>query len=153
NAATVILFRDANSNNSYDGTSELLGTTTVSAGSWSIDASLSAGVHDIKAVQADSLGNLGAASSGLVVTVDTAAPTVSITDDEPLLTANIAGGTITYTFAFNEAVSGFDASDVTVSNATKGTFTSLNGSTYTLVLTPDANFTGNVTVDVAASVA
>ncbi|MEL0583186.1 Ig-like domain-containing protein, partial [Neisseria gonorrhoeae] len=78
---------------------------------------------------------------------DTAKPSVAITDD----TANaIATGPVTYTFTFSEAVSGFDASKVTVSGGTKGVFTALSASTYTLVVTPAANSTGNLTVDVSA---
>ena len=55
------------------------------------------------------------------VDVDTLAPTVVISDDEPG-TANIAGGDITYTFQFSETVTGFDTSDVTVANGTDGAF-------------------------------
>ncbi|MCC9057314.1 Ig-like domain-containing protein, partial [Neisseria gonorrhoeae] len=76
-----------------------------------------------------------------------AKPSVAITDD----TANaIATGPVTYTFTFSEPVSGFDASKVTVSGGTKGVFTALSASTYTLVVTPAANSTGNLTVDVSA---
>ena len=80
------------------------------------------------------------------------APTVTITDDEPG-TANIAGGSVVYTFQFSEAVTGFDASDVTVANGTKGTFTAIDADTYTLAVTPNASFAGNMTVDVAAAAA
>ncbi|WP_429614826.1 Ig-like domain-containing protein [Synechococcus elongatus] len=84
--------------------------------------------------------------------IDTTAPTVTITDDEPG-TGNIAGGDIVYTFTFNEAVTGFTADDITVANGTKGTFTAVSPTEYTLVVTPDAGFEGNITVDVAAGVA
>jgi hypothetical protein len=84
--------------------------------------------------------------------VDTTPPTVGISDDEPG-TANIAGGDVTYTFDFSETVTGFDASDVTVANGTKGTFTAVSGTQYTLAVTPTPNFEGNLTVDVAADVA
>lgn len=86
------------------------------------------------------------------VLTDGQAPTVAITDDEAG-TGNIAGGTITYTFTFSEAVTGFDATDVTVINGAKGAFTAVSGLIYTLVVTPTAGFTGNVTVDVAAAAA
>jgi hypothetical protein len=66
---------------------------------------------------------------------------------------NAAGGNITYTFTFSEAVTGFTAADVTVANGTKGTFTAVSATQYTLVVTPTAGFEGNVTVDVAASAA
>jgi methionine-rich copper-binding protein CopC len=50
-------------------------------------------------------------------------------------------------------VTGFTADDVTVVNGSKGAFTAVSSTVYTLVVTPTAGFEGNVTVDVAASVA
>ena len=82
--------------------------------------------------------------------VDTKAPTVVITDDESGV-ANIAGGDVVYTFTFSEPVTGFDATDVTVANGTKGTFTAVSSTVYTLAVTPTAGYEGNMTVDVAAS--
>ena len=58
-----------------------------------------------------------------------------------------------YTFQFGETVTGFDAADITVVNGTKGTFTAVDGDTYTLVVTPTAGFQGNLAVGVAAGVA
>ncbi|WP_338430540.1 Ig-like domain-containing protein [Synechococcus elongatus IITB3] len=84
--------------------------------------------------------------------IDNILPTVTIVDDEPG-TGNIAGGDIVYTFTFSEAVTGFTANDITVTNGTKGTFTAVSGTQYTLVVTPTAGFEGNVTVDIAAGVA
>jgi hypothetical protein len=101
-----------------------------------------------KAVDAQSNANTAASQS--VQVVDTKVPTVSITDDEGA-TGNIAGGSITYTFTFSEAVTGFVADDVTVNNGTKGAFTAVSSTVYTLVVTPTEGFEGNVTVDVAAS--
>ena len=79
-------------------------------------------------------------------------PTVTITDDEAG-TATIAGGSILYTFQFSETVTGFDAADITVDSGTKGAFTPVDGDTYTLVVTPDAGFQGNLIAGVAAGVA
>ena len=50
-------------------------------------------------------------------------------------------------------VTGFDAADITVVNGTKGTFTAVDGDTYTLVVTPMADFQGILAVGVAAGVA
>ena len=50
-------------------------------------------------------------------------------------------------------MTGFDAADVTVVNGTKGTFTAVDGDTYTLAVTPTAGFEGNLTVNVAAAAA
>jgi Ca2+-binding RTX toxin-like protein len=83
---------------------------------------------------------------------DKTAPTLTITDDKTG-TVNAVGGNITYTFTFSEAVTGFTVADVTVANGTKGTFTAVSSTVYTLVVTPTAGFEGNVTVDVAASAA
>jgi hypothetical protein len=101
-------------------------------------------------VAIDAETNTNAAAGQSVQAVDTKAPTVVITDDEGA-TGNIAGGSITYTFTFSEAVTGFVADDVTVNNGTKGAFTAVSPTVYTLVVTPDANYEGNVTVDVAAN--
>jgi plastocyanin len=96
-----------------------------------------------------------AAGSSIGVTLSTpvvGAPTVTISDDEPG-TASIAGGSILYTFQFSETVTAFDAGDITVVNGTKGTFTAVDGDTYTLAVTPMADFQGILAVGVAAGVA
>ena len=50
-------------------------------------------------------------------------------------------------------MTGFDAADITVVSGTKGAFTPVDGDTYTLVVTPNAGFQGNLIVGVAAGVA
>jgi hypothetical protein len=70
-----------------------------------------------------------------------------------------APGSYTFNFAFSEAVTGFDASDVAVSDGTtKGTFTAVSSTNYTLVVTPpgstsDQLFTVNVASNAAIDVA
>src|SRR5207237_580645 len=104
-------------------------------------------------VAADLAANGNTVAVQSVQAVDTLAPSVVISDDEAG-TANILGGNVVYTFTFSEAVNGFTAADVVVSGGTKGTFTGADGATvYTLVVTPTANFEGNLTVDVSAGVA
>ena len=106
-------------------------------------------------VATDLAGNPNTAAPQSVQAVDTLAPSVVITDDEAG-TANIAGGTITYTFTFSQSVNGFAVDDVVVVGGTKAAaFASgVDGSSvYTLVITPNAGFQGNLTVDVAAGVA
>jgi hypothetical protein len=88
-------------------------------------------------------------NNSVTLTVDTQAPTVTITDSDAGI-VNIADGTVTFTFTFSEAVTGFDATKVTVGNGTKGTFSG-SGSTYTLVVTPTASSTGDITVDVSTT--
>ncbi|MDH6102768.1 Ig-like domain-containing protein [Chrysosporum ovalisporum ANA283AFssAo] len=67
------------------------------------------------------------------------------------ITDNVEGtatGNITYTFRFDQPVTDFNAERVSVENGTKGTFTAVSGTEYTLVVTPNANFEGNLTVAV-----
>ena len=70
-------------------------------------------------VAADLAGNLNTAAAQSVQAVDTLAPSVVITDDEAG-TANIAGGTITYTFTFSaDSRPALRADDVVVVGGTK----------------------------------
>ncbi|MCP4827228.1 MAG: hypothetical protein GY892_24395, partial [Shimia sp.] len=78
-------------------------------------------------------------------------PTLTITDN---ITDPVTSGDVTFSFAFSEPVSDFTAADITVTGGTKGTFTGNDGdSTYTLAVTPPADATGTITVDVAQGVA
>ncbi len=87
--------------------------------------------------------------------VDTKKPTVEIKDNVPgIANANPITNTnpaLTFTFQFSENVTGFDASDVTVTGGTKGTFTPTpnNAGKYTLIVTPTANSTTPITVRIA----
>ena len=82
-------------------------------------------------------------------TADTTPPTVTITDN---VSAATATGDVTFTFTFSEAVTGFTADDVTVTNGTKGTFTmASNGLSATLVVSPTVNSAATMTVEVAAN--
>jgi large repetitive protein len=75
--STVTLFADADSDGVVDA-GESLGTVLVSGGVFSRDVSLAQGVHNVRAIQTDSAGNASVASTALVVTVDTVAPTVDV---------------------------------------------------------------------------
>ena len=68
-----------------------------------------------------------------VITVDKKAPTVEITADKEYVQV---GETITYTFNWSEAVTGFDETDITVNNATKEKFKVVSMAQYTLQVTP-----------------
>jgi hypothetical protein len=113
-------------------------------------------VNVASSAASDLNSNPSVAATQSTQVVDTKAPTVSIADDESGV-ANIAGADIVYTFTFSEPVTGFDVTDVTVANATgtavptKGTFTAVSSTIYTLAVTPTAGYEGNMTVDVAAS--
>ena len=95
----------------------------------------------------DVFGNSGSAGTTPALSYDTLRPTVTITDSDPN-TVNIADGTVTFTFTFSEAVTGFSSSNVSVGNGSKGTFTAVSSTVYTLVVTPTASSGGNITVDV-----
>lgn len=94
----------------------------------------------------DLAGN-GIASTSGSVTSERNVPALAITSNP----AATNGGAVTLTFQFTETVTGFDTTDVTIGNATKGTFTAVDGDTYTLVVTPTG--TSDITVNVAANAA
>lgn len=88
-----------------------------------------------------------AACGGGGTTPDTTAPTLTISDD----TTATATGPVTFTFTFDEPVTGFTAEDVTVNNGSKGTFAmSTNGLSATLLVTPPSSGNGSIEVSVAA---
>ncbi|MBF0471281.1 MAG: hypothetical protein HQL48_07875 [Gammaproteobacteria bacterium] len=96
----------------------------------------------------DVAGNLSEPSSN-GITIDSEAPSVTITDD----TFGVATGNVTFSFTFSEDVTGFTSDDITVTGGTKGTFTEVNAQSYTLEVTPSTNSTTDITVDVAGGVA
>lgn len=80
---------------------------------------------------------------------DTTPPTVAITDN---VSAATATANVTFTFTFSEAINGFTADDVTVTNGTKGAFAMASDKlSATLVVTPTANSAGTINVSIAAS--
>ena len=95
----------------------------------------------------DTAGNSNSGTTSASVTSDRSAPGLTITPNSGTTNAN----PITFTFQFTETVTGFDASDITIANGTKGTFTAVDGDTYTLLVTPTAN--GTVTASVGANAA
>ena len=89
----------------------------------------------------DSGSDNNATTLALASTVhDTTAPTVLITDNA----TGTANGDVTFTYTFAEAVTGFDTSKVTATGGTKGVFTAVSTTVYTLVVTPDASSTADI---------
>ncbi|WP_225995879.1 beta strand repeat-containing protein, partial [Acinetobacter oleivorans] len=89
----------------------------------------------------DLAGNLGTGdvldgTDGFVV--DIVPPTLAITTDDLALAA---GETANISFTFSEAVTGFDASDITVVGGTLGALTTTDNITWTAVFTPDGTGT------------
>ncbi|VAY86697.1 Fibronectin type III domain protein [hydrothermal vent metagenome] len=79
--------------------------------------------------------------------IDNTLPTLTITDDIPG-TLN-PDQNITFTFTFSEEVAGFKVNDIGITGGSKGIFSGDdNSTTYTLVVIPNSNFEGNITIDV-----
>ena len=94
-------------------------------------------------VAIDVASNGNTAATQATTSYDATDPTVAISG----VPAN-SNAAFTATFTFSEAVTGFDATDITLANATKGAFTATSSTIYTLVVTPTG---AAVTVDVAAN--
>ena len=120
--------------------------TNWSAGTESSFAVTGDGAKSVSVRQTDLTGNSSGASNALAFTLDATAPSVVVTK---------APGSYTFNFAFSEAVTGFDASDVAVpQGTTKGTFTAVSSTNYSLVVTPPSSTSDQLfTVNVAASAA
>ncbi|WP_416547415.1 hypothetical protein ACHEXK_01110 [Limnohabitans sp. DCL3] len=119
--------------------------TAVTSGTLAINAN---GNNSVSVTATDAASNTSAAATQTLV-IDTTLPTVTITDDKSATT----NGEITYTITFSEAVNGFTQSDVTVTNGTVRLFNKSSDTVYQMVVTPDANEAGDITVDIAANVA
>jgi hypothetical protein len=88
------------------------------------------------------------ATARRTVVIDTIAPAAIISEEVP------ESGPVTFTFTFSEPVTGFDASDLVVSaGATKGAFTALSPTKYTLQVAPGPDGADAVTVSMAAGAA
>ena len=100
----------------------------------------------------DAVGNTNTAASQASVpfnTIDTTSPTVEIAHNG----GAIARAAFTATVTFSEPVTGFDINDVSVSTGTTTGGFSGDGATYMLAITPPANMTDTLTIDVAVAVA
>ncbi|OHC66263.1 MAG: hypothetical protein A2040_09215 [Rhodocyclales bacterium GWA2_65_19] len=126
--------------NVYNGAT-LLGAATVSGTTWSYSATVANGTtYQFNAKATDAAGNTSAATANHTIIGDTTVAAPVITDN----VSGLATGTVTYTFNFSEGVTGFDASDVTLTNGTKGAFTVVSASQYTLAVSvPDDGDVGS----------
>lgn len=128
----------AGSFNTVDGNTYTAVITPAAAGTVTVDLS--------SAVASDAAGNGNTAATQAVTQFDVSAPTVAI-QGVPAST----NSSFTATFEFSENVSGFALGDISVGNGTASNFTTVDGNTYTALITPTAE--GSVTIDVAGSVA
>ncbi|GAB3588258.1 hypothetical protein GCM10027345_39970 [Hymenobacter daeguensis] len=126
-----------------------IGTTTATGGNFSLmqPSALGQGTHSVYATAQLSGQTASGSSNTNSFTVDTVAPTVTLssTAGNPTSTSPIP-----VTAVFSESVADFVATDVTVSNGTVSNFSG-SGTSYSFDVTPTAS--GTVTVNVAANVA
>ena len=97
----------------------------------------------------DTAGNANAVGGSLLISVDTVAPTITITR-AGTGTLKI-GSTETITFSLSESSTDFTVGDVTVAGGTLSNFTAVSATVYTATFTPWATFQGTATVTVAAA--
>jgi hypothetical protein len=117
-------------------------------------AGLAAGQSSITVSAAsytDSFGNTGSAASAAVITIDTLAPTVSMTSG---VSAVKSGETTSLRFRFSEAPLDFALADIV---ATHGSVTALAPTSdplvFTAVFTPAVGFNGSANIAVAGTIA
>src|SRR5205085_894355 len=96
----------------------------------------------------DPLGNSNTTSNPAGLVVDRTAPAILVTSREGDPTK---AATFVVNVTFNEAVTGFAATDVAVTNGKVSGFTALDAQTYRFVVAPQAD--GAVVVTVAAGAA
>ena len=98
----------------------------------------------------DAQGNAAGALMDRAVVNDTAKPTVTIESMNTFPTKDA----FTVTLEFSDAVTGFAQGDIEVTNGTASSLTeTVTGTTWTVTVTPDADYAGAVTVTVAADAA
>lgn len=123
-------------------------TTTASGTAWSVSLAPSELPLSGTVTATASFTTTAGATSGTAtrsVTVDAVAPTVAVTGTP-------SGGAFLFTFDWSEAVTGFASDDVSISltGTTRGTFTTVSPTRYTLAVTPPTNTAGTLTLTVGA---
>lgn len=119
------------------------GTTADDTGFWSIVSSmLSDGNHSITARSG------GQQSAPLLVTIDTSAPTPTIS---ALQSSPTTADPINFTVDFGEFVDGFVETDLLVTNGTVSNFATIDGRNFTFDVSPLVS--GTVTVEIISNVA
>ncbi|MBJ6116555.1 HYR domain-containing protein, partial [Pontibacter sp. BT310] len=115
---------------------------------------LSEGSHSLQVRAVDVSGNIDATPDTYTWTVDATAPTITgITRSNPM-TATTNASTVTYLVAFNEAVTGVDANDfsLTTTGSVTGTISSISGSQKNYQITVSGiSGSGNLRLDAKAS--
>nr|MBX2824521.1 choice-of-anchor L domain-containing protein [Gammaproteobacteria bacterium] len=96
----------------------------------------------------DAANNGNSSSSAPVITYDSNSVELTLLD-VPVVRPNTTAYTVIFDFADN--ISGFDVSDIAVSNGTVGNFQTTDSSTYSADITPDG--TGDIAITVPAAAA
>lgn len=109
---------------------------------------LTNGAHTFSVRAVDVVGNADATSASHNFSVDTVAPTVSISGGA---TDPTNATPITVTITFSEVVSGLSAGEIVVGNGSRGALASDDDQTYSIDISPSID--GEVTVNVPADVA
>jgi len=138
----------------YNGTAPL-GSTNVSGTTWSYTAlSLNNGTtYNFNVKETDVAGNISAATSDWVVTIDQNVPTVIITRGKTtalLFDPNNINNKDIITFTLSKASINFIINDITYSGGTLSNFTG-SGILYTALFTATSNSTTSGTINVAAN--
>ncbi len=124
------------------------------SGNWTFTPSsdIATGAHDVTAQATDALGNVGAVSGILSITIDNTAPTVSITSTSSPGPTN--DNPIPITITFNEEAENLKENEIAITgtaNGTTGDYASADSTTFTVNVTPGND--GTVLVDLAAGAA
>ncbi|WP_269815496.1 Ig-like domain-containing protein [Algibacillus agarilyticus] len=95
----------------------------------------------------DAAGNANTVSNTVALTVDTLAPTITITADDAALKI---GEVANLTFTASEDITGFDQSDIAFSTGSLSNFTG-SGSVYTATFTPNVTSNTLVSINIASN--
>lgn len=126
-------------------------TATDSSGIWSASYTLPTDVNltgkKVSVTATDTAGNVTTTADDTTYTVDTEEPDVTIAS----VTGTPTNGNIAVTVVFNAAVTGFDDTDVSVTNGAVEGFTADSGTNYHFNINPTDGASVAVTIQILAS--
>ncbi|OYU30014.1 MAG: hypothetical protein CFE39_15715 [Comamonadaceae bacterium PBBC2] len=126
-----------------------LGSATVNGTSWTYSDAIAAGGENYVAKIMNIDGSaVTSSNSYLVNQIANATPKLTISDDASSTVAT--GVSVNYTFAFDQAVNGFDATDIVVTNGgVKGPLIQLDSKTWVMSINVPNSGAGDTVVSVA----
>jgi gliding motility-associated-like protein len=137
----VAAMRFSNDNNDWTNASW---ETVVASKNWTLPAG--DGLKTVYIQLQDGAGNVSNTTISDDINLDMTPPEVTLTTTAP----DSVNAPYTISFTFTEDVSGFDQSDIQVTNATTSNFTVTNASTYTVTIIPQTDGEVNVSVNANA---